>query len=110
MQNVVKLAPPLKPCILLGVLLFWFMTGKSSWVHSHTQGLFSFVADDVMYHGYCKHCITPVVLESKTKGMVILYHLIYVLLLEMILNWLCIWTIVMLFQNYVASATSKFEL
>ena len=46
-------------------------------------------------------------IESKTKGMVILYHLIYVLLLEMILNLLCIWTILMLFQNYVASATSK---
>ena len=41
-------------------------------------------------------------MESNTKGMVILYHLIYVLLLEMILNWLCIWTILMLFQNYVA--------
>ena len=46
-------------------------------------------------------------MESKTKGMVILYHLLYVLLLEMILNWLCILIIVMLFQNYVASATSK---
>ena len=43
-------------------------------------------------------------MESETKGMVILYHLIYVLLLEKILNWLYIWTIVMLFQNYVASA------
>ena len=49
-------------------------------------------------------------MESKTKGMVILYYLIYVLLLEMILNWLCIWTIVILFQNYVASATPKFGL
>ena len=49
-------------------------------------------------------------MESKTKGMVILYHLIYVLLLEIILNCLYIWTIVMLFQNYVAFATSKFEL
>ena len=46
-------------------------------------------------------------MESKTKGTVILYHLTYVLLLEMILNWLCIWTIVMLFQNYVAFATSN---
>ena len=46
-------------------------------------------------------------MECKTKGMVILYHLIYVLLLEMILNWLCVLTIMMLFQNYVASATSK---
>ena len=45
-------------------------------------------------------------MESKTKGMGILY----VLLLEMILNWLYIWTISMLFQNYVASATSKIEL
>ena len=86
MQNVVKLIPPLKPCIILDVLLFWFMMGKSSWVHSRTQGLFPFVADDMMYHGYCKHCITPTIDGGKTKGMVILYHLIYVLLLEMILK------------------------
>jgi hypothetical protein len=30
MKNVVKLAPPIKPCILLGVIYFWFMIGKSS--------------------------------------------------------------------------------
>ena len=29
--------------------LFWFSTGKSSWVHSRTQGLFPLVADDLLY-------------------------------------------------------------
>ena len=36
-------------------------------------------------------------MRNRTMGMVILYHLSLVLLLEMILNWLCIWTILMLF-------------
>jgi hypothetical protein len=30
MQNVVKLGSLIKPCILLGVILFLFMMGKSS--------------------------------------------------------------------------------
>jgi hypothetical protein len=37
----VKLAPLIKPCMILGVFYFWFMTGKSSWIPSSTQGLFS---------------------------------------------------------------------
>jgi hypothetical protein len=56
--------PHLQPCIILGVSYFWFMMGKSSWVYSRTQGLFSLVADNVMYHGYCKHCIAPAVDEE----------------------------------------------
>ena len=39
--------------------LFWFMTGKSSRVHSRTQSLFPLVADDVLNNGYCKYCIHP---------------------------------------------------
>jgi hypothetical protein len=34
-------SPPYKPCMIIGVLYFWFLTGKSSWVPSRTQGLFS---------------------------------------------------------------------
>ena len=30
MQNGVKLAPLIKPCMILGVIYFWFMMGKSS--------------------------------------------------------------------------------
>ena len=30
--------PQIQPCIILGVVYFWFMTGKSSWVPSRTQG------------------------------------------------------------------------
>jgi hypothetical protein len=41
----VKLAHYIKPCILLGVTLFLvFLSGKSSWVPSRTQGLFPPVA------------------------------------------------------------------
>ena len=47
MQNFVKLAPPVKPCILLGVTLFLVFMGKSSWVHSSTQGLSHHVVGEV---------------------------------------------------------------
>ena len=58
-KKVVKQNPPIKPCILLGVIYFWFTTGKSGWVHSHTHGLFPLVADDVLYNGYYKYCLHP---------------------------------------------------
>ena len=53
-----------KPYMILGVSYFWFMTGKSSCVPSRTQGYFPIVADNVMYHVYCKHCFAPVVDEE----------------------------------------------
>jgi hypothetical protein len=41
-------------------LYFWFMTGKSSWVHSRTQGIVPIVvADGQMYYGYCSNCLYP---------------------------------------------------
>jgi hypothetical protein len=39
-SKCVKLTHLIKPCMILGVLYFWFLMGKSSWVPSRTQGLF----------------------------------------------------------------------
>jgi hypothetical protein len=41
-------------------LYFWFMTGKSSWVHSRTQGSIPLVVDGQMFYGYCSTCFYPV--------------------------------------------------
>jgi hypothetical protein len=49
-------------------LYFWFMMGKSSWVHYCTQGLFPLVADNVMCHRYCKNCLTPAIDEEEDHG------------------------------------------
>jgi hypothetical protein len=65
MQNVGQLAPPIKPCMILESHFVWFMTGKSSWVHSRTQGLFPPVAaDDNMFVGYCMNYFYPAVDEE----------------------------------------------
>jgi hypothetical protein len=45
-------------------LYFWFMTGKSSLVHSRTQGLFPLVVDGTVYHGYYKNCFSLAVDEE----------------------------------------------
>jgi hypothetical protein len=51
---------PLKESIAWSLVSSIFiLTGKSSWVHSHTQGLFPHVADDMLYQGFCKHCLHP---------------------------------------------------
>ena len=56
----VELAPQRKPCMLLGVVLFPFKSGKSGWVLSHTQGFVPIVvADGQMYYGYCINCLYP---------------------------------------------------
>jgi hypothetical protein len=49
-------------------IYFWFMMDKSSWVHPCTQGLFPLVADDVVYHDYCKNCFSLVVDEEWGRG------------------------------------------
>ena len=65
MQNIVKLDPLIKPCIIpWSHFIFWFMMGKSSWVPSHTQGFILIVADNVMYQGYCKNYFAPTVDEE----------------------------------------------
>ena len=38
-MQLCQASPPQKPCMILGVFYFWFLTGKSSWVPSRTQGL-----------------------------------------------------------------------
>ena len=53
MQNVVKLPPLIKPCIIFGVN-FWFMMGKSRRVPSCTQGFIPIVVDSIVYHGYAR--------------------------------------------------------
>jgi hypothetical protein len=40
-------------------LLFSISMGKSSWVHSRTQGLFPPIADDMLYQGFCKNYLHP---------------------------------------------------
>jgi hypothetical protein len=41
------------------------MSGKSSWVPSHTQGVVPIVvADGQMYYGYCINCLYPAMGES----------------------------------------------
>jgi len=84
--------------------------GKSSWVHSRTQGLFPLVVDGTVYHGYCKNCFSLVVDEEWDRG-----HGPSILVCLGCFCWTwssnwhvfkpCVWW----FQNYVASAT-KFEL
>jgi hypothetical protein len=39
-MQLCQASPPYKPCMILGVLYFWFFMGKSSWVPFRTQGLF----------------------------------------------------------------------
>jgi hypothetical protein len=39
-KQLCQASPPYKLYMILGVLYFWFLTGKSSWVPSRTQGLF----------------------------------------------------------------------
>jgi len=66
---------------------FWFMTGKSSWVHSRTQGFIPIVVDGTVYHGYCKNCFCPAVDEEWALGR----HLLLILLIcfcgSVIMNW-----------------------
>jgi hypothetical protein len=84
---------------------FWFTIGKSNWVHSHTQGLFPLVADDIFHNGCCKYCLLRGMM-TRPLGMVS----VSVSHLECFCGiWL--WTgyvsklLVLWFWNYVASAT-----
>jgi hypothetical protein len=55
-----QLATKRKPYIHLGVTLFPFNIGKSSWVTSRTQGfVLIIVADGQMYYGYYINCLYP---------------------------------------------------
>jgi hypothetical protein len=59
----------IKPCILLGVIYFWFMAGKSSWVPPRTQGVVPIVvADGQMYYGYCVNCLYSRWATTRTNG------------------------------------------
>jgi hypothetical protein len=69
MQNVVKLAPLYISLVYsLVSLYFWFLMGKSSWVHSRTQGLFSHLFQVVMYLGYCKNWLAPAIVAECDHG------------------------------------------
>ena len=89
---VVKRDPSIKPCIPLGVIYFWFMTGKCSWVHSRTHGLFPFVADDVLYIWLLQVLSPPYGGWRLDHGHDLLCYLIMILLLDMTMKLACIWT------------------
>ena len=96
--------------MILGFIYFWFPMGKSSWVHSRTQGLFPLVVDGTVYHGYCKNCFSLVVDEEWDRGhdpsiLVCLGCFCWTWSWNWHVSEPCVWW----FQNYVASAT-KFEL
>jgi hypothetical protein len=81
--------------------------GKSTWVYSHTQGLFLLVAYDMMYHGYYNK-IASVLLWMRIRpwGVVLLSYLFYGAFVGM---WPWYWHVielsVMWLQNYFAYAT-----
>jgi hypothetical protein len=63
-------------------IYFWFLTGKSSWVYSRTQGSIPLVvADDHMFYGYCSTCFYPVWWSSWIMGV------IFSSILPMLLLW-----------------------
>ena len=106
MQNVVKPTPLIKPCMILGVTLFWLMMGKSSWVPSRTQGLFLTCC---RWYGV-PWLLQELLLSSYGRGVrprarPFCVVLPMMLLSDLILNWHvfepCVWW---WFQNYIASA------
>jgi hypothetical protein len=51
---------PLKESLAWSLVFFISVSmGKSSWVYSRTQGLFPPVVYDMLYQGFCKHCLHP---------------------------------------------------
>ena len=65
MQNVVKLAPLIKPCMILEVTLFLVYDGSvqlSTFLYS--EFISPLIADNTVYHGYCKNYFCPTVDEE----------------------------------------------
>ena len=108
MQNVVKLDPLIKPYMILGVTLFWFMMCKSSSVPSCTQGLFS-----TCCRWYCVSWLLQALLLSSCGGVRPWARSFYIIC-SGCFCWTWSWNChvskpcVLWFLNYIASAT-KFE-
>ena len=56
---VVKQDPPIKPCVLLGVIYFGLWRVSLAEYILVLRVYFPLVADDVLYNGYCKYCLHP---------------------------------------------------
>jgi hypothetical protein len=65
------------------------MTGKSSWVHSSTQGLFPPVAGSKAYYCGDKLDLSPTSGGEWTMGNGPFLHRTYLLLLDMTMRWHC---------------------
>ena len=48
---------------------------------------FPLVADNTVYHGYCKHCFCPAMDEEYAMGKALLYIYSIMLLWDVITNW-----------------------
>jgi hypothetical protein len=73
-------------------LYFWFMTGKSSWVHSRTHSLFPLCCRWHALSGLLQVLSPPDGWQGLYHGHYLLCYLILMLLLVVTMELACIWT------------------